>query len=564
MRRLEPLTLARSATLLGMILFAAILIGAVGCGKSNKPVAEEKPKDPANVEVKPEVVIEKPDPYAIWTETIAKANAHLEQDELDQTEEVVEELNKLAGELDGLEPNTEEPGVEPGVTVPQVTRDHRAELAALEKQLGEKLAVKADVYRQEQLAAAELLMNRAKLVEATQAINVVLARLPTDEQRARAGVLATEIERRRKARRDLQSWMQLLESDDRREIATAQTQLSRDVDTTVSLLVEATEQLDKPILVRNAMELLRILNRPQASVPAMLAVLERNEQQENWPDVVEQLGKFTVPGAGQSLLDLTLAAKEPEQRRAVLLALAEVVDPPKQTLAALLPIVQEDGVELTAALRAIHRAVIVHQQFDLVSRRGTDFELTAEQDAMLDELPERLAKVMAGESKEAAAVATLLSASMRLVEPKVFEGVKVARAHSEAEDGPAVAVLDGVWNSIEPNTMWRHPVDNQSLIELDLGESRVVTGVKIWNLNEPGFGSRGWKEVHIYVGDSPAKMRLAAKGIVPQAPGAAETPDYSTIIPIEFVQGRYVRLVGKDTWAPNAHTGVTEIQVLGF
>ena len=66
------------------------------------------------------------------------------------------------------------------------------------------------------------------------------------------------------------------------------------------------------------------------------------------------------------------------------------------------------------------------------------------------------------------------------------------------------------------------------------------------------------------VGDSPARMRLVAKGIVPQAPGAENPPDYSTLVPIPLAQGRYVRLVGKTTWSPNAHTGLAEVQVFGL
>lgn len=84
------------------------------------------------------------------------------------------------------------------------------------------------------------------------------------------------------------------------------------------------------------------------------------------------------------------------------------------------------------------------------------------------------------------------------------------------------------------------------------------------NACESSYGSRGWKDVHIYVGDSPARMRLVAKGIVPQAPGAENPPDYSALVPIPLAQGRYVRLVGKTTWTLNAHTGLAEVQVLGF
>ena len=407
-------------------------------------------------------------------------------------------------------------------------------------------------------------MNRGKFVEATQALNVVLARLPTAAQRTRADQLAADIERRRRAKRDLQSWMQLLESTDRREISTAQTQLSRDIDTAVSLLVEATEQFDKPILVRNAMAVLRNLNRPEFSVPAILAVLERSEQQENWSDAIGQLGEFAVPGAGQALLDMTLSATDSGQRVALISGLSRVVDPPKETLAELLPYLQGGDAELVVVLKALNHTVIVHQQFDLLARRGIDFALTVEQEKLLNELAPRLLEISSNGSAEAALAAKVLSATLGFTAPSVFTGVTVARAHAESEDGQAIAVLDGVWNSIEPGTMWRHPVEKQSLIELDLGESKIVTGVQIWNLNEPSYTYRGWKDVHIYVGDSAATMRLAAKGFVPQAPGKAEIPDYSTIIPLNFARGRFVRLVGKTTWNPNAHTGISEVQVLGL
>ena len=538
-----------------IVLLMLCVVG--GCSSSKKePAVVEAPKEQPNVEAKPPAV-EAPNYQALWTEQLAVAQRLLEQDDvdIDDVQREIAKLNELAIKLDDPTlASTNDP----------TSIDHRQQLSDLKQLVSAVKATREEAFRQEQLSAAQQFMNRGKFVEATQAINLVLARLPTNEQRERAGGLAADIERRRRAKRDLQSWMQLLESTDRREIATARTQLSRDVDTAVSLLVEATEQLDKPILVRNALEVLRTLNRPDVSVPAMLAVLERSEQSENWPDVIEQLGKFTVPGAGQALLNMTLSATEPEKRVALISGLSRVVDPPKSTLAALLPAIYADGVELTVALQAVQHAAIVHQQFDFVSRRGIDFELTVDQQQMLTDLPERLTKIAASDTPEAASAAKIVSATFRFTEPKAFEGVKVARAHAESENGLAIAVLDGVWNSTEPETMWRHPVDKQSLIELDLGESKVVTGVKIWNLNEPSYAYRGWKDVHIYVGDSVAKMRLAAKGLVPQAPGGADVPDYSTIVPIDFVKGRFVRLVGKSTWSPNTHTGITEVQVLGL
>jgi hypothetical protein len=89
-------------------------------------------------------------------------------------------------------------------------------------------------------------------------------------------------------------------------------------------------------------------------------------------------------------------------------------------------------------------------------------------------------------------------------------------------------------------------------------------GVRIWNLNEASGAQRGWKDVEIFVSDSPTEADSIAKGIVPPAPGAADTPDYSTLVPVPFARGRYVRLQAKKLWTTDTHTGLSEIQVLGF
>ena len=47
-------------------------------------------------------------------------------------------------------------------------------------------------------------------------------------------------------------------------------------------------------------------------------------------------------------------------------------------------------------------------------------------------------------------------------------------------------------------------------------------------------------------------------------PGAADTPDYSSTIPVPLVRGRYVKLQAKTLWRPDAHTGLAEVQVFGF
>ena len=112
--------------------------------------------------------------------------------------------------------------------------------------------------------------------------------------------------------------------------------------------------------------------------------------------------------------------------------------------------------------------------------------------------------------------------------------------------------------------MWRHPIRQRPTIELDLGAEKTVTGVRIWNFNEPAGMHRGWKDVDVFVGNSPTDLVHVARGIVPMAPGAAESPDYSTVVPVQFARGRYVRLLAKNQWRADVHTGLAEIQVLGF
>ena len=98
----------------------------------------------------------------------------------------------------------------------------------------------------------------------------------------------------------------------------------------------------------------------------------------------------------------------------------------------------------------------------------------------------------------------------------------------------------------------------------DLGESKIVTGVRLWNLNEPGAPPRGWKEVTIFVGDTPSESAAAANGLVPTAPGAASPIDYSTRVAVPFVKGRYVRLQAKSLWPADAPSGLTEVQIIGL
>ncbi len=530
---------------------SALLLAAIhtsGCSSSSDTSPVEPPP-PKKVVASP--VEEKPDPAVVWSELLDKALAHLDADELDEAEQLIDELANVH----------KDPGM--------LSEQQQSELDDLKKQLAKRRNALKAKQREENLAAARELVNLGKLTEAEEKLSKVRAYSPTTEEREAARVIAEEIERRRRAQRDMQVWLRLLGTERRKDIVAAQSNLRRNPSVALGMLLAASENTDNPVLVANSLETLRLLNQPQVTLPAMVAVLSRSEQQEVWPAAIQEIARTGRAGAGKPLLDLAVSTGLAEQRTAALTALSQVVDPPNDTLLAVLPLLEDEGPELAPALRAVHNALRVHAQFDLPARRGFDDALTPEQEDQLARLPERLTQLMERPADDEVAAevvhaAKVLAYATRQLTPQPLSDVQIHYVQAEATDGPAAAVLDGVWNSVDLKTMWRHPVSERSSITLDLGQSRTVVGVRIWNFNEASGAQRGWKEVDIIVSDSSSEMDPVANGDVPKAPGAAETPDYSTLVPVPFARGRYVRLQAKQLWATDSHTGLSEIQVLGF
>ncbi|NQT38248.1 MAG: DUF4457 domain-containing protein, partial [Planctomycetes bacterium] len=326
---------------------------------------------------------------------------------------------------------------------------------------------------------------------------------------------------------------------------------------------------ENPLLVKNALETLLVIGPPEEVAAIAVEVLARAEQAANWPDAIGVIERITSPGAGEPLLTLALASDNPDQRIAALEALAVGVDPPRRTVVALLPMIAGDGPELAGALVAAGHSVAVHHQHDLVAGRGLEGELTADQWKQLSSLPERLSKIIAADNADppgpAAAAARRLAITTRQIPAEPLLGIRIVGYGGQTRDGAAAAVLDGVWNASDRKAMWRHPVDKPASIVLDLGRRRTIAGVRIWNLNEPGGTHRGWKDVAVCIGSTPAELVTpSAMGIVPQAPGKPDAPDFSTTIPVDFIPGRYVRLKAESLWRPDSHAGLAEVQVLGF
>jgi hypothetical protein len=101
-------------------------------------------------------------------------------------------------------------------------------------------------------------------------------------------------------------------------------------------------------------------------------------------------------------------------------------------------------------------------------------------------------------------------------------------------------------------------------IVLDLGAERTVTGIRIWNYNEPSGMHRGWKDLEIYVSSDSSPTVPVAVGVVPPAPGAANTPDYGAILQVPFAKGRFVKLQLLSVWRDDGVAGLSELEVLGY
>jgi len=566
---------SRPAARFSAALLAALL--ACGCTGSSvedrgqpKPDAREgssdgKGQQPA--EKKPP----EPDYSALWDEQAERVAALMDEKKLDEAQSALDEFA-------GIYPKGKEP-----------SEEQRRELAGLIERRDQLERELRALEREEQLAAAQKFASEGQFAEATRAIARVLALSPTPEQYQTATELNKEVQRRLKIRRDLESLRQLLGSEVRSNVNSARAQLMSEPETAIGLLLEWVQLHEQPILVANAMNVLRRIKRPDVSLPTMVEVLSSLDHQQNWPDAVKEIALSRSPGAGPLLLELISRSDKTEQRRFALQALSQVVDPPEETLLTLLPLVFENGPLLKPALQAIIAAVRIRDQHDLAARRGLETPPTPAQGELLERLPTRLEELIAQKNTEKAKekadaggdarvltgspfdppddppfLAHVLAVATRQKAPESLPIAKVHGFGSQIDESPAAAVLDGVWDSIEPATMWRYPAGERGLIVLDLGENRTVTGVRIWNFNQQNEQHRGWKEAEVFVSTQPRALDADAEGLVPPAPGAAEAPDYSTTIPVDFAWGRYVKIQAKSLWNPDQYSGLTEIQVLGF
>ena len=565
-------TVRRSLPTAGIIL--ALLVLLWGCGGDDEPSSgagdtiggaaaagtdggeSRDGKKPANANQQP--------PPAAWAAPLASAVDHLDHARLDEAQKQLDAAEALLAEAEDTKEKTAG-GKELESLSSQLSSAREAEVKRLVEEKAQKRAAR--------LVEAKELQESGKLDEATAALDGVLSMAPTSQERESVRKLKAEIEAHRAARRRLGSWMKMLASKQRSEVRAAQNQLRRDPDTAIPLLLEAVRNQDKPLLVKNTLEMLRRLRRPELAVPAMVGVLSRAQQQASWPDAVREIGQLKDPGAGPLLLPLLARAESPAHKAAVLKALSDVIDPPPETLPVLLKSLHTDGPELEPALRAAYTAMSLHGQDDLVALRGLPANVDQATAELLIKLPGRLVEVAARKEPEQAATATaarVLAVMIGAIEPAPLAGVKVAFSVGQYDDSPATAVVDGKWDAEDLMTGWRHSLEKPGTIILDLGTEKTVTAVRVWNYNGSGQRDRGWKEVDVFVSNSRTDLTPEISGIIPRAPGAVvppgapAPPDFSILLPVDQVQGRYVILKARSLWAPSSFAGLAEIQVIGY
>lgn len=443
--------------------------------------------------------------------------------------------------------------------------DQLAKLRPVEKALSDRREALRREERTQMLQAAKTAFDNGNWDESLKQIDAVAALAPGEAERETLNELRSSIDKSMKARLKLASWIKMLGSSSSGEVKTAQTQLLEEPEAALPLVRQAIKP-DDPVTTKNALEFLRKLRKPEVALPIMVSVLKDPAQQAGWEIAAKEIVRQDHPGAGTQLLELVLTSRLPDQRLAATNALASIIDPPETTALSLLPILFRDGSELAATISACTHSVLVNHQHDLLEWRALSETISDSQTQQLNQLSERLKTLQAlpADQQGISDAARQLAIALRMITPDPISGVQILDATQTDPSVKPAALLDGVWNSIDPTTMWWTPVSQNGFVVLDLGSSRTVTGVRIWNLNESGAGYRGWKDLEIYVSDTQTALRPVSQGNLLPAPGVAEPLDYSQVISVNFAKGRYVKLACKEYLAQSSHAGLTEIQILGY
>jgi len=529
--------------LLGLLCITVFLTGCSSDEDVNvdTPTSETQPdtSKPATPPPPPE-----PTPTEKWEKLAAAIEKQIEEQKLEDAATSIAGFNEIFADDKASDEQT-------------ARRDEfKGQIEAIKSELSAEL-------RLQKMDEANQLIKTGKYDAALLALDEVLANSPTDEERVATNDSREQIEKLRKARRSLGASLKLLKLKSRSSVNSAYTQLRREPEAALPLLVEASQSTEDSILVANALTLLTRFKQPDVAIPAILGVLSNAAQKANWNDAVAQIEKVQVPGLGDDLLALIQKSDSADQRVAVLSALALVSDPPQHTFAELAPRLLQDSPDLPQTLSAAENAIRRHNQQDFVALYGVT--RTTELQEIVSKLPQRITDLLGRKDDKALHEAAMRFAivSRQLTVPPI-EDVKIVGKVKSYEEGPAENILDGEWKSTDLKTMFYQRLADSPTILLDLGSEKTVAGVRIWNFNQPRYTYRGWKNVEVYVSKTQSSLNPTVVGVVAKAPGVEATVDYSTTIPVGLVKGRYVKLKATSVWYESSYRGLAEVQVLGF
>lgn len=539
---------------------AALVAAAAGCGK---PVEAPPPSTPAAASTSaPSAAVSTPPAAPPTPPTPAATPDEAVVQEIRGAVEALDSgrLDDAQARLDALRPLRR--------ALPPVVRSYLEgvdkELAALRADHSQAAALEEIEALQSLVAAGSLEEVRRRLpaVESAPASPGVKSRLAKLKQ-----ALRNEAERQERLRQELEAWLRSPGPSPAAETSfwgaprASAAALAQSLSTPPAPAAAGAAPRD----LRRGLDLLLRLQASSGSSEAVWRAALAPELSGAWlgpPSLLETHAE--IVGLGPLLLERATHSPESkaEDARAVLCLelLQRTADPPVDVFPRLLALAFVDSPRLGPALSAAARSAWRHGQRDLVGRRGLE-SLSSEDQVRLEKLPARLKGLVDAEDASIRRGARELSAALGLRPPKKLEKVSVSAASGSNPDQPPAAVLDGVWNSVKPENSWRPYTRGAAWIVLDLGVSRTLSHVKLWNYNTADGALYGWREGFAVVSDDPGGSAGAVAFELPRAPGKSDPPDYGKMIELPFSRGRYLRLECRASYLGEPRGGLTEAEL---
>jgi hypothetical protein len=302
----------------------------------------------------------------------------------------------------------------------------------------------------------------------------------------------------------------------------------------------------------------------------LLRYLSTEQNEAIWGLAAKQFQYIQGERSTKEVLKLAQEAVPLKQRVAAQQVILTKKSFEKKDFVGFLPKLIKDSDELSSALRA-SRHILFHTNQTDTLKLSEAIESTGSKDISLMMIKEFVLKVLNGDTKTLSGTeaeitdkkiaATEFAVTLGWHEPELIP-YKVYAYPGSVSGASITALNDGKWGQkLEEN--WMHRGANGGWVILDLGETKTVAQLKIWNLSYANHTYGGMKEIDIYVDDQPEPFQPIAHGMIPEAPKTTDV-DFSTIINLPFKRGRFVKIKATAAYNTGDETGLSELQVLGW